>query len=154
MKKIYVVKLKSKEKKLLKSIAHAGKNQAKVIKRAQVLLKANKGLPDKNIAEHTGCGLRTVRSIRTRYCKGGLERALYDKHRSGSPKTFTDDKVSKIIAIACTDPPEERDHWTLKLLCRKTIDEGIADTISPQQMCIILQNHGLKPHLKKNVVHS
>lgn len=154
MKKKYIVKLNSKGKKTLKSIVNKGKNLAKVIKRAHTLLKLDKGLSDDEIVKHLDCGKRTVRSIRTRYCKEGLERALYDAPRSGCGKTFTDDKVSKIIAIACTDPPEERNRWTLKLLCQKTIDEDIAKTISPQQMSVILQNHGLKPHLKKNVVHS
>lgn len=154
MKKKYIVKLNSKERKTLKSIVNKGKNLARVIKRANILLKLDKGLSDDEIVKHLDCGRRTIRSIRTRFCKEGFESALYDAPHPGCGKTFTDDKVSKIIAIACTDPPEERDRWTLKLLCQKTIDEGIAETISPQQMCVILQNHGLKPHLKKNVVYS
>ena len=141
-----------KEKKFLESTLNGGKHSVRVIKRAQILLKANKGLKDKDIAAHIECDERTVRDIRKKYCTNGLEKTIYDAPHPGCGKTFTDDKVSKIIAIACTDPPEERDCWTLKLLCQKTIDEGIAETISPQQVCVILQNHGLKPHLKKNVV--
>ena len=152
--KLHFVKLKNKEKKLLESTVYTGKNPARVIRRAQILLKAHKGLKDKDIAEHVECDERTVRDIRKKYCTKGLEETIYDAPHPGCGKTFTDDKVSRIIAIACTDPPEGASHWTLALLCKETVKQEIVNSVSKQQMSIMLKEHDLKPWRKKNVVRA
>lgn len=152
--KLHIVKLKKTEKKFLESIVYTGKNPVRVTRRGQILLKANKGLKDKDIAEHVECHERTVRDIRKKFCTKGLEKAIYDAPHPGCGKTFTDDINSRIVAIACTDPPEGASSWRLELLCQETIKQKIVKTVSKQQMSLILKEHNLKPWRKKNVVRS
>lgn len=152
--KKHIVKLKPKEKKFLKSILLAGKHPARVIMRAQILLKANRGLKDKDIAEHVECHERTARDIRKKFCTRGLEKTIYDVPHTWSRKTFTDEVNSHIVAIACTDPPGGASVWTLELLCDETIRQKIVKSVSKQQMSLILRGHDLKPWRKKNVVCS
>ena len=61
---------------------------------------------------------------------------------------------TRIVAIACTEPPEEADHWTAELLAEKAIETGVVPKISKQTIWLILKQHDLKPWLEKNVVHS
>ncbi|OGI06492.1 MAG: hypothetical protein A3I68_02025 [Candidatus Melainabacteria bacterium RIFCSPLOWO2_02_FULL_35_15] len=150
----HIVKLNPKEKKFLKSILLAGKHPARVIMRTQILLKANRGLTDKDIAEHVECHERTARDIRKKFCTSGLEKTIYDVPHTWSRKTFTDEVNSRIVAIACTDPPKGASHWRLELLCQEAIKQKIVKTVSKQQMSLILRGHNLKPWRKKNVVRS
>ena len=94
----------------------SGVHRARVLRRAQVLLKADEGLSNEEISEHTGVSERTIRELRRRYACEGLERALHDAPRSGKPPKFTARQQKQVIALACTDPPEGRARWTLTLL--------------------------------------
>jgi len=152
--KIHTILLSQKEKKLLKSIVTKGKHSARVFQRAQILLKANRGLKDEVIAEHLECTPQHVGRIRKRYCTVGLERALYDAKRSGKPKTFQKEDEMRIVAIACTKAPEGRSHWTGELLAEEAVKRGIVKKISKQKIWLILEQHDLKPWREKNVVHS
>lgn len=152
--KKYIVKLSKKDKKGLRDIVTKGMSIASVKRRAHILLKSEKGMSDKVIAEHLDCHEDSVRDTRKRFCDSGLDDALYGYHRSGRPPTITNEQKLKIIAIACTTPKEGHSHWSLKLLAKEVVKRGILPSISHEGVRIILQEHDLKPHLKKNVVRS
>lgn len=152
--KIHIITLTQKEKNLLNSIVTKGKHAARVFQRAQILLKANRGLKDEVIGEHLECTPQHVGRIRKRYCTVGVERALYDAKRSGKPKIFQKEDETRIVAIACTKAPEGRSHWTGELLAEEAVKRGIVKKISKQKIWLILEQHDLKPWREKNVVHS
>ncbi len=152
--KKYIVKLSKKDKKVLRDIVKKGMNIASVIRRAHILLKSEQGMIDKTIAEHLDCHEDSVRDTRKRFCDSGLEDALYGYHRSGKPPTITNEQKLKTVAIACTEAPKGHSHWSLKLLAKEVVKKGILPSISHEGVRIILQEHDLKPHLKKNVVCS
>ena len=58
----------------------------------------------------------TVINITDRYEESGLEKALKDNPRPGQPTRIDDRVKSKIVAIACSDPPEGFDRWTLDFI--------------------------------------
>lgn len=152
--KLHIISLSVKEKRLLRSIISSGRHLARVFIRAQILLKAESGLKDEEIGRHLNCTSQHVSRIRKRYCVEGLDRALYDAPRSGKPPSFTEREKARIVAIACTDAPEGRAHWTGELLARQAVEKGIVTKISKQSIWLILKGNDLKPWREKNVVHS
>ena len=118
------------ESKLKKGRAAAYKNR-----HANILLKADADGPawtDKRIADAFGCHYRTVENVRKRFVLEGLATALNRKKQcrpSVEPK-LDGEKEAKLIAIACSAPPEGRRRWALRLLADKLVELDIVDTIS------------------------
>ena len=154
MKKIHTITLSAREKKLLRSIIRKGTHSARVFNRAQILLKADQGLKDKEIGVHLECTSQHIGRIRKRYCTVGLERALYDAPRSGKPRTFQKEDETRIVALACTKAPEGRSPWTGQLLAEEAVKREIVPKISKQTIWLIMKKHDMKPWREKNVVYS
>lgn len=152
--KIHTISLSAKEKKLLNAIVTKGIHPARVFNRAQILLKADRGLKDEEIGVHLVCTAQHIGRIRKRYCTVGLEHTLYDAPRSGKPRTFQKADETRIVAIACTKAPEGRSHWTGELLAEEAVKRGIVPKISKQKIWLIMEKHDLKPWREKNVVRS
>lgn len=150
----HTVTLSSREKRILKEITSKGKHDARVIKRAFILLKTDQKETDIAIAEDLNTNKRTVQRVRTNYVSDGLERALYDAERPGQPTKLDDKSEAHLIAIACSDPPKGRNHWTLELLQKRMIKDKKVETISTVTIWSHLTNRGIKPWLEKNVVCS
>ena len=150
--KEHIVYLTDEERGTLETLAAKGNHRSRVLCRAQILLKSNDGLIDEEIAEHVGRTTRCIAEVRKRFCQGGLQRALYDAPRSGGPPKFTRKQQQRVIALACTDPPEGRERWTLELICQHAMDQGIVDSLSKSEVALWLREHDLKPWRKKNVV--
>lgn len=152
--KIHHIRLTRKDRKIIQGLLHSGSHPARVLKRANILLKANSGMKDVDIAEHLDCSFVHVATIRQRYCTQGLQRALYDAPRSGKPSTFTGKDEAKIVALACSQSPGGTSRWTLKLLAEEAVKQKIVEVISPQTVWLMLERQNTKPWLKKNVVRS
>jgi len=41
---------------------------------------------------------------------------------------------ARLIALACTDPPEGRTRWTVRLLADKAIELNYAESVSPMSV--------------------
>ena len=114
-----------------------------------MLLKSDEGCTDGEIAEQVGCSDRTVRTLRKQFCVGGVEQAIYDAPRSGRPETFTERQRQQVVALACTDPPEGRQRWTLELLCEQAVKQGVVESVGKSEVALWLKKHDLKPWRKK-----
>jgi transposase len=160
MKKLYTIQLDDATRVRLKQMLSSGVWPARKLKHARILLlaDANQGqttLSDEQIAEKVGCGRNTVQRVRQRFTKGGIETALNDKERRGPSRRMLDTKAEqKLVAIACTTPPNGAERWTLELLVQAAINHKIAAQISDETVRRVLLRHDLKPWRKKNVVHS
>ena len=146
--------LSEQQKHQLEDITRKGKHNARVIKRAKVLLKSVAGWKDADIAKSVETGKRTVEYIRARFAEGGLDRALYDAPRSGAPLKLDEKAEAHLVAIACSDPPEGSNHWTLELLQKRMIADGKVKDISTIALWNRLTKRGIKPWREKNVVYS
>jgi len=133
------VKLKSKERKKLKQLISKGTEKARKITRCRILLMANEGKTDTHIIETLKVARNTIRTVRSRYVKEGLEAAINEQLRSGAPKKFTGRQKAKITAIACSKPPEGRSRWTLRLIADKAVELKMTDDISHQTVKRILK---------------
>ncbi len=144
----YCVRLGEEERSLLRKRISSGHDGARVLMRARVLLKADEGTGETEIAQALEIHPRTVEKVRQRYCEGGLERALHEKPRPGAQRKLDGKQEAHLIAVACSDPPDGRQHWTLKLLADEVVKLEFTDTISPETVRQILKktnsSHGKK----------
>lgn len=140
MKSMVKIKLKKKEWAELESIVKKGSNKARVFTRAQVLLQSHAGKTPTEICESLGIKtLRTVQNIKERYLSGGLDVALYDRPRPGAPTKFEGKHRAELTALACTEAPDGRSRWTLRLLADKAVELGLVDEISHNHVGEILK---------------
>ena len=146
-------RLKPKEKQTIIKLLSKGRESARVIRRAQILKLFDNGYTSPKISEIVGITAVNVRRIGWKYINGGLEKALFDLPRPGVARLLNEKESSQIIAIACSDPPEGYDRWTIELLTEMTIKKGIVPTVGRETIRILLKTHDLKPWREKNVVH-
>jgi len=96
-------------------------------------------LNQKEIANMLNITPKTVSKIKKRYLDEGLDSALNDKPRSGQPEKYDVDKKTEIIALACSDPPEGRVRWTLRLLEETLNEKEGFETVSRETIRIVLK---------------
>jgi transposase len=124
----YEVSLDNEQRKFLKNITSKGKESARKIKRAHILLLADEGKKDKEIMEIARVSDFTVEKIRKRFVLEGLNSAIEEKPRTGQPKKIDGRGEAFLIAKACSAPPEGRTRWTIRLLEENLIELNISDT--------------------------
>jgi len=129
-KKLHIVSLKEQEREELKQYLSKGKSSARSLTRARILLLADEGRDDEMIAEALKVSKSTVSRIRTRYCEGGLDFALHEKARSGAPRKIDGKIEAQLTLLACSEPPDGRSKWTLRLLADKLVEMEVVDSIS------------------------
>ena len=129
-KKLHIVSLKEQEREELKQYLSKGKSSARSLTRARILLLADEGRDNEMIAEALKVSKSTVSRIRTRYCEGGLDFALHEKARSGAPPKIDGKIEAQLTLLACSEPPDGRSKWTLRLLADKLVEMGVVDSIS------------------------
>jgi len=91
------------------------------VRRAKILLMSDEahpqgGLPDWEIAESVGISERQVVRIRQKFVRED-EINLDRKPRPAGKRKIDGKAEAQLITLCCSDPPDGRDHWTLKLLC-------------------------------------
>ena len=146
MPKLYVVKLNTDERNKLLDIVNKGSNRARVITRTRILLWSDEGRLDEDIAASLQTTPARVGRIRKRYVLEGLEKAINDRPRSGTPQVLDVKGEATLVALACSDPPTGRAVWTMKLLANKLVELQVVETISDETVRLHLKktssNHG------------
>lgn len=122
-------------------ILDTGKHSSRTIKRAQVLRHLHEQtLNYEAIAEQSGYKTTaTVCLIAKRYRQGGIATALYDAPRPGQPEKFSTDDQARITAIACSQAPDGRSAWTLRLLADKVVELEVAEKVAPATIRAVLK---------------
>ena len=128
--KKYIVTLADEERQELLALTRAGEISARKMKRAQILLKADEKWKDKDIIAALNTSRSTVERIRKRYVEGGLDKALNEEPRPGAKRKLDGRAEARLIALACSDPPDDSDHWALRLLADELVELGLVDSIS------------------------
>jgi putative transposase len=128
--KLHIVILKEQEREELKQYLRKGKSSARSLTRARILLSADEGHDDEKIAEALKVSKSTVSRIRTRYCESGLDSALHEKARSGAPPQIDGRIEAQLTLLACSEPPDGRSKWTVRLLADKLVEMEVVDSIS------------------------
>lgn len=129
-KKKYIVELTTEEKAELLAITRKGKTSARKVKRAQILLLADKGKTDREIAEALSIGHATVERTRKKFVDGGVVFALSERPRPGAKPILNERQRARLTAIACSKAPEGHDRWSMQLLADRLVELGEVDSIS------------------------
>jgi transposase len=128
--KIYIVDLTEQERAYLLKLIKSGKNSARKLNRARILLLADEGKTDPEIVDALYTGSATVQRIRKRFVEGNLERALNEDPRPGGNRKLDEKGESLLEQMASSQPPDGRKRWTLQLLADRLVKLKVVDSIS------------------------
>jgi transposase len=144
--KKYLVTLTPEERQQLSRLTSSGKAAALVLTRARILLKADQasGGPaweDATIAAALDCGHRTVERVRQRFVEDGLDAALQRKQqdRPSRPRKLDGRAEARLIALACSQPPDGRKAWTLQLLADRLVELRVVDSVCDETVRRVLK---------------
>jgi len=134
--KKYRVKLSSDERAHLLERIGRGERPAREQTRARILLKVDEGpggpgWSDARTAEALEVAEGTVAALRRRFQERGLRGTVERKAPDREYETKLDgEQEAKLIRLACTEAPEGRSQWSLRLLADKMIELGVVESIS------------------------
>jgi len=109
--------------------------------RAEIILACVDGESGTSIANRFSIGVHTVSRWRVRFSRLRLD-GLNDEHRSGRPRSITDEQVQAVVNQVLQSKPEDASHWSIRPMSQVT-------GISPASVMRIWHAFGLKPHLEK-----
>ena len=144
----YRVDLTQYERAELEASLSRGKQPARKLKRAQILLAADAGVSDEDIAVSVGVGGSTVYRTKRRFVEGNLERALSEEPRPGAARKLTGKEEALLVATACSGPPAGRARWTLELLAQALVKLTPHESLSRETVRRRLAENHLKPWRK------
>jgi len=102
----YWVELNQSERDQLTTLLSGGKQAARKLKRAQILLAADAGASDEEIATSVGVGGSTVYRTKRRFVLGNLEAALREEPRPGARRKLSGKEEALLVATACSARPQ------------------------------------------------
>ncbi len=134
--KKYIVELNSEERAQLAALISKGKSSAQANLKARILLKADQGKKgegwlDKDICSALSTNMAMVGRVREKCVTEGLDAVFKRKKRTTPPITpvFDGEAEAKLIALACSSPPEGCARWTIRLLADKVVAMEIVDQV-------------------------
>jgi hypothetical protein len=128
MHKKYIVCLTQEQRSQLETLVRSGRAHARKLLYGRILLKADADGPDRwtdeRIADALEVSTATVARERRRFWEEGLEVALM-------PRRVLDGRAeAHLVALSCSDPPEGRERWSLRLLADRMVELGHAEELS------------------------
>ena len=118
----------------LEQLIKSGTHSARVIARARTLLLLDRSQGQKrrikDVVEAAMVSQGTVSGLKKRYFAEGLNSTLFEKPRPGAKPKIDGEVEAHLIALACSDPPEGYDRWTLRLLANRLVTMELVDSIS------------------------
>lgn len=135
----YRVELSVDQRQHLDTLTRKGKQSARVLRRAQTLLLASRGISDLEIAATLNVTVLTVKHTRKCFAQEGLEATLYDAPRPGRPVKFDGAERAAITALACTKAPAGHARWSVRLIADRAVELQLVDGIAPSTVFYILK---------------
>lgn len=136
MYKRYIVRLTDEERERIRTLVRRGGAHARSLLYARILLKADasEGGPawtDERIADALETSADTVARERRRFMEDGLEVALMAKKPGKPRRRVLDGRAeARLVALSCSEPPEGRGSWTLRLLADRMVELGHVEGLS------------------------
>jgi transposase len=144
----YRVELSQAERDELAALLSGGKHSVRKLKRAQILLAADAGDSDEEIAAGLGVGGSTVYRTKRHFVLGNLAAALSEEPRPGAARKLSGKEEALLVATACSRPPAGRARWTLELLADELVRITEHDSICRETVRRRLAENDLKPWRK------
>jgi transposase len=150
MNKKYIVDLTDAERTQLLDLIKKGALGARKLTRAHILLSADEGVSDAAIAAALHVGERTVERTRQKFVEGNLEYALSERPRPGAKRKLDAKQEARLIATACSTPPEGQKRWTMQLLADELVALSLVDAISDETVRRTLKKTSSSPGVSRN----
>ena len=141
----YRVGLDEAERAQLTAMLSGGKHASRKIKWAQILLAADAGVEDEEIARTRSVGASTGYRTKRRFVEGNLEAALSEEPRPGAARKLSGKETALLVATACSNPPPGRKRWTLDLLAGEMVRLTEHEAVSRETVRRRLAEDDLKP---------
>jgi len=144
----YKVELSEEQKQNLEKITSSGTYAVRQIKRALILLKSDTkvGWSYEQISDAFDVSAVTIAKVRKTFAQSGLEAALHRKKSNREYEHALDGEAeAHLIALACSNPPVGREHWSLRLLQKRFVKLGFADSISHETLRRVLKKTNSSP---------
>lgn len=142
----YKVTLTQEERQDLEGISQKGRRAARTVlyARALLLLDAGDFGPKwlvAQVAEAVGKTPRSLEHLKKRFVEEGLLVAIERKKRETPPREiqFGGEFEAHLLALACSDAPEGRARWTIRLLAEKMVELKFVENVSPMTVCNTLK---------------
>ena len=122
--------------------------------RGRIILEANAGKNNSQIARELGISVETVRAWRTRWLALqpvaasdlSVQDRLSDAPRPGRRSQITAEQTCQLIAMACEQPKERPiSQWTGREIADEAMARGIIKQISPRHAARLLKK-GISSH--------
>jgi transposase len=146
--KKYKVTLTQEEREELSQLISRGKGAARKLVHARILLKADSeiGWNDAAISEALEVSISTIERVRERFVEEGVASALERKAPKRVYKRKLDgEQEAHLVALVCSQPPEDRGRWTLKLLAQKMVELEYVEGVAPETIRQTLKKMNLSP---------
>jgi transposase len=144
----YRVELSQAERAELIALVSGGTHAVRKVKRAQILLAADAGAKDEDIAFSVNVGGSTVYRTKRRFVESSLEAALSEEPRPGAERKLSAKEEALLVATACAKPPEAHSRWTLMLLAGAIVKLTDHQELSRETVRRRLAENHLKPWRK------
>jgi putative transposase len=148
------IRLTPSQRKKTRKLQRKADVDALTARRARVLELLDMGWRQCDVEEATGAGIATVGRVRRRFLECGFDAAVRGRKAPGAKRLLSADEESRIVALACSDPPDGRATWTTALLAQVAVRDGIVVQAGRETVRLVLKHHGLKPWREKNVVRA
>jgi len=146
----YRVTLTKEERKELESMTRRGKTHARRFIHARALLLCDAGADGpawnvSDVATALGVSSRAIEHLKKRFVEDGFEAALERKPREKPPREVTFDGAfeARLISLACSDAPNGRRRWTVRLLADKAVELSFAASVSHMTVQRVLKKTNL-----------
>src|SRR5215472_15422164 len=151
----YAVDLTDAERAELREIISKNKAKRSTIINAYILLKADStsGWTNADIASAYDVSTKKVEQLKKRFVEEGFEAALYRKPVTNAHRRkITGDEEAHLIALYCSQVPEDHERWTLRMLADKMVELDIIDSVSHETIRRTLKKMNLNLGKRKNGV--
>ena len=150
MKPRYRVTLTAQERQGLEDMTKTAKTDAKRFLYARALLLCDAGPQGSgwavaDTAEAMGVTPRTIEHLKKRFVEEGLAAALERRQPDKPPREVTFDGAfeARLIALACSEAPEGRRRWTVRLLAEKAVELSLSQRVSHMTVQRLLKKTNL-----------
>ena len=107
--------------------------------RVDVLLRADAGETDVEIAEGLGISTNTVANLRRRFDAEGLPAATTDRPRKGAPPKLDGKQEAAIIALACSPTEDGQARWSVRRLAERAVALEVVEGVSRETVRRLLK---------------
>jgi transposase len=157
--KTYIVRLTQEQRHDLHRLISTGAEAARKVLHARILLKADAGeqgpgWTDEQISAALEVRTSTLVRVRRTFAEQGLHAALQRRSFSRTrPRRLDGEQEAHVIALACSAPPDGRDHWSLRLLASRLVTLEVVEEVSHETVRPVLKKTRLLSLAKAALVH-